>query len=798
MKKILKILFLLLIILLASGYYYAQKIKKSALADYNQNIELSGLTKQVYVYRDSVGVPHIVAQNEADLYKVAGYLSAQDRLWQMDLLRRVTQGRLSEIFGKDLIDTDVMLRKLQMPQTSGKLYQNLDDNLKNILKNYAEGINQYIKKQGGDLPFEFSVLGYQPEMWQPQHSLNLVGFMAWNLELGYRMESAFQIIKQKVNDKQKLDELLPDYEAMKVYAYPDFQFSQGIKIDSALVAAIDNIAQITPDIFSASNNWVVAGKKSLTGKPLFSNDMHLGLDIPGIWTRMHLMIPGQLNVTGVVLPGEPFIIAGHNENIAWGMTNVMLDGADFYMETINPENKSQYKLNGEWKDMRVEKEKIYVKGEKEPVEKTLYFTHRGPIFTSFDSISVQPVSMHWIGNEPSHEIEALYKLVKVKNWVEFCDAIRGFESVSQNIAYADIQGNIGIHLAGRLPIRTAPGYMFLPGDTDRYDWKGFVPFDSLPYEYNPPRGFVSSANNKSVDDTYPYYISEWYDVPFRIKRIRQMLVAKEKLSAEDFRKMLYDHHSVQADEFKPVLLRHLQQQQAWNEQEQQAIQILKDWGNTYETHMAAPLIFDSFLLQLAKNLTKDEMKRENNMALSFYAYLIYNVFQKNDSEWADDINTPEKESFDQIVIQSFKETVAGLNKQYGKVENLEWGKAHRLLLEHPLGKVKIIDKIFNLNRTYAAPGNSVTVNPFSYAPLTAFNSNFGASEKHIFNLADWNQSYSILPTGVSGNPSSNFYCNQTDAYMKGKIFPDIFYFDSNKLPADFRYKAVFSAEKNPD
>jgi len=795
MKKFFKILFLILIILIGSGYYYAQKIKSAALADYNQNIELPGLSEQVYVYRDSIGIPHIIAQNEADLYQVAGYISAQDRLWQMDLLRRVTQGRLSEIFGKDLIDTDVLLRKLQMPQTSEKLYKTLDPHLQQILGYYSEGINQYIKNQKNDLPFEFRILDYKPETWQAKHSLNLVGFMAWNLELGYRMESAFQIVKQKVKNKNKLDELLPDYDKMKTYAYPDFKLSQKVIADTALTAAIDQISGLTPDIFSASNNWVVAGKKSITGKPLFSNDMHLGLDIPGIWTRMHLVIPGKLNVTGVILPGEPFVVAGHNENIAWGMTNVMLDGADFYMETINPDNKSQYKLNGEWKNMRIEKEKIYIKGEKEPVEKNIYFTHRGPIFSSFDSIEIQPVSMHWIGHQPSHEIEALYELSTASNWKEFCQAIKGFQSVSQNIAYADKQGNIGIHLAGRLPIRTAPGYMFLPGDTDRYDWKGFVPFDSLPYEYNPPRGFVSSANNKSVDDTYPYYISEWYDVPFRIKRIRQMLVAKEKLSTEDFRKMLYDHHSVQADEYKPVILSHLKQNKHWTEQEQQAIQILKDWDNTYETRLAAPLIFDSFLLQLAKNLTKDEMQKENNMALSFYAYLIYNTFQKNNSEWADNINTPEKENFNQIIIQSFKETVAGLNKQYGKVENIEWGKAHRLLLEHPLGKVKIIDKIFNLNRTYAAPGNSVTVNPFSYTPLTAFDSNFGASEKHIFNLADWNQSYSILPTGVSGNPASKFYCNQTDAYMKGEIFPDIFNFTPDQLPENIRYKAVFSPEK---
>jgi len=798
MKTILKISAIFLIILGISGYFYVQKIKKSALPDYNRNVKMEVLDKKVYVYRDSVGIPHIVAQNEADLYRVVGYLSAQDRLWQMDLLRRVTQGRLSEIFGKDLVDTDVLLRKLQMSQNSEKLYITLDKHLQDILKFYSEGVNRYLQDQKDDLPFEFQVLGYQPEKWQPQHSLNLVGFMSWNLEFAYKMEMAYQITKEKTGDQEKLKELLPNYEQINNYVYQDFKFSKKIISDTVLVAALEKISALTPDIFNGSNNWVVAGKKSVTGKPIFSNDMHLGLDIPGIWTRMHLMIPGQLNVTGVVLPGEPFVVAGHNENIAWGMTNVMLDGADFYMETINPDNKSQYKLNGEWKKMRVKKEKIYIKGEKDPVEKTLYFTHRGPVFSSFDSIDIQPVSMRWIGNEPSHEIKALYELSKAENWDDFCGAIHGFQSVSQNIAYADKQGNIGIHLAGRLPKRTAPGYLFFPGDTDRYDWKGFVPFDSLPYEYNPARGFVSSANNKSLDDGYPYYITEWYDVPYRIRRIRQMLKAKEKLSTADFKKMLFDHHSTQADEIKPKLLAHLKQKKNWNETEQQAIKKLEQWDHTYEPDLSAPLIFDQFLITLAKNLTKDEMQKENNIALSFFSYLIFNTFQKDDSVWADDVNTPEKESFHQILLQSFSDAVALLTSQYGDIEAWQWGEAHQLHLEHPLGKVKIIDKLFHLNRTYPAPGNSVTVNPFTYFANTAFHSNFGASEKHIFNVADWNQSYSILPTGVSGNPASDFYCNQTDTYMQGKVFRDLFDFDTEKLPEYIRYKAVFYSGSGND
>ena len=794
MKKIIKYSLIVIVLISIGGYFYVRQLKKSGLPDYNQNIQISGLQKPVQVYRDAQGVPHIIAQNEHDLYTVVGYLSAQDRLWQMDLLRRVTQGRLSEIFGEKFIDTDVLLRKLRMPATSEKLYATLEDSIKNPLKYFAAGVNQYIVDQGDDLPFEFKVLGYKPEKWKPEQSLNLVGFMAWNLELGYKMEALLHHLKDKVTPEQ-FSELLPDYQSMNTYVYPTYKYDAKIVRDTVLEVALNNINQLAPDIFNGSNNWVVSGQKSTTGKPLFSNDMHLGLDLPGIWTRMHFIIPGQLNVTGVVLPGEPFVVAGHNEYIAWGMTNVMLDGADFYMETINPENKSQYKFNGQWRNMTVKKEKIYVKGTDKPVEKTLYFTHRGPIFTSFDDIKTMPVSMHWVGNEDSREIEALYRLSTARNWQEFTMAIRGFQSVSQNIAYADINGNIGIHMTGRVPVRNAPGYLFLPGDTDQYDWKTYVPFDSLPYEYNPQRGFVSSANNKTISDAeYPYYISEWYDVPYRIKRIRQMLTAKDKLSPEDFKQMLNDHHSVQADEIKPVLLQHLTKAENLTPEESKALDILKNWDNVYDKQATAPAIFDQTMITLVKELVGDQMDeaayKMYNKSLLASKYLIYNVFDKNNSAWSDDVTTKSKEDFHQIVVRAFKHSIQSLHKKYGQVDQIHWGDIHRLKLEHPLGKVKILDMLFGLNREYAAPGNPNTVNPFTYSYDSPFDANMGASEKHIFNTADWDRSYSILPTGISGNPASKFYGSQAKAFVNGALYKDLF--SPDKVESHAIYHSIFS------
>ncbi len=796
MKKIIKYFFVFLFLFLIGGYFYIQHIKKSALPDYNAHIQIEGLKDEVKVYRDNYGVPHVYATNEADLYKVVGYISAQDRLWQMDLLRRVTQGRLSELFGEKTVNTDVFLRKLQIPENSKKLLATLDEKTRKPLDYFSQGVNLYLKDHKDNLPFEFKLLGYKPEAWKPEHSLNLVGYMAWNLELGYKMEVILHILRTKISE-EKFRLLLPDYKRNKTYVYPSFKIPEKVEIDSSLVAAIDLIPNFGPDIFNGSNNWVVAGKKSQSGKPLFSNDMHLHLNVPGIWNRMHQVVKGGLDVTGVTLPGSPFIVAGHNQNIAWGMTNVMLDGADFYTETIS-KDKKKYKLNGEWKNLRIKKEKIYVKGKEKPLIKTLYFTHRGPVITQFGELSTQPVSMHWVGNEESREIEALYKFNRAKNWKDFKEASKGFNSVSQNIAYADIQGNIGIQMSGKVPKRIAPGYMFFPGDTDKYDWKGFIPADSLPFEYNPDRGFVSSANNKTISDKkFPYYITEWYDLPYRINRIRQMLTEKEKLSPEDFRKMLFDHLSLQAVELKPIIINELQQTDKLNRNEKAVLESLMKWDNRYEKNSSQALVFDQFLILFIKNIAKDEMGdnvfKAFNGSLLFSKYLLQNVILTQNDEWCDNVTTKEKETFHDMVVKSYKETLDLISKKYGSPLQAKWGDNHKLLLEHPLGKVKTIDWVFHLNRKYKAPGNANTVNPFTYNFNQPFTADMGASQKHIFNTADWDQSYSILPTGVSGIPASKHYLDQSKKYIEGKLLPDVF--GLKKVKEKSIYTTIFTRKK---
>ena len=786
-KKIFLGLLVIVVLLVAGGYFYVNHIRQAALPDFSADIHLPGLKAPVEVYRDSLGVPHIIARNEHDLYMATGYLEAQDRMWQMDLVRRVAQGRLSEIFGDKAIEADKLLRKLRIPQTSERWWNNMDDSMRNRLQWYADGVNAYLHERGDDLPMEFRILSYTPEPWKPQHSVNLVGYMSWMLETGYKTEAMATLVNQRLG-ADYLKDFLPDWDANKVLVYRNIP--QAVKPDTVLLQAVALIRQVAPELSNGSNNWAVAGKKSVTGKPIFSNDMHLHLGLPGIWWRAHQMIPGKLNVTGVLLPGSPFVVAGHNEHIAWGMTNVMLDGADFYAETIDTV-KHRYKLNGQWKPLKVIKETIRVKGRDKPLIVPMYYTHRGPVITRLGQVDVTPVSMRWIGNGEDHAIEALYGFDTAENWEEFRQAARGFMAVSQNIAYVDTEGNIGIQCTGHVPVRKAAGYLFYPGDTTAYDWQGFVPFEKLPYEYNPERGYISSANNKTFADSL--YVTEWYDLPYRIIRIRQMLESKEKLSTEDFRRMLYDHKSVRAARFLPLMRKVLKPGNFEKGDARKAASVLAAWDGDYRRDAQAPLLFEETLRQFIRNLAADELGKD--LFPAFFAsflmhkYLTDNVFRDTSSVWINNRNTADKETFSGLLRQSFREAIDSLKSRYGTWDKT-WGSVHIYHLEHPLGKVKLLDRIFGLNADFPAPGGVNTVNPFSFSLAHPYMADFGASEKHIFNTADWDASYSILPAGESGLPASPHYLDQARAYVAGKVFPDIFSLSLIKSKARYHMRLL--------
>nr|WP_319271933.1 penicillin acylase family protein [uncultured Draconibacterium sp.] len=773
-KWILLGLLFFIVIVAISGIVFLQFIKTAAVPDYNKDFVLHGLKSDVEIIRDEHAIPHVYAENEDDLYRAIGFAMAQDRLWQMDLLRRVTQGRLAEILGKDQVETDLMMRALRIQEKSQKILEKSDPEVVAALEAFSDGVNQYIAKF--PLAPEFKVLGYQPEWWEPVHSINLIGYMSWDLSMGWGTEYFLHQLRSEVAD-EKIAELIPDLQNHKTAIYPEFG---SVKLEGAetLLSATENLKKLGAEIFNGSNNWAVAGKKSKTGMPLLANDMHLGLFAPGIWYQMHQVVEGKINVSGVVVPGQPFVICGHNDSIAWGMTNVMVDDLDFYAEKLN-EDSTKYWFDGAWRDLDIHEETIKTK-EGEEFEEVLKFTHRGPIVNRFKKEKETPLSIRWLGNEMSNEIRTVFMLNRADNWSDFRNAVSTFKSVSQNVVYADVKGNIGLQCSAGLPIREGSGIQVYPGDSSKYDWQGLVPFEELPYEFNPERGYVSSANNKTVPAGYPHYISHWFATPSRIDRIREMLEEKEKLGIDDFKAMHSDWKSKTAEKMTPVYVQSLQNQTNFSATEQAAFDQLKSWDYNLTRESQAAAIFEILYRKSMENLVKDELSPELFKGMlgqkMLLENLMINLLADGNSQWTDNVMTEKTETFDDIVAQSFSETIDELTATLGpNIDDWHWGKIHSFTIAHPLGVVDVLNKVLKLNRgPFEMPGSYHTVCPYSYSFTNLYKTNHGASHRHIYSTQNWDESETVIPTGTSGIPASDFYLDQTEMYLNNAYHPDRF------------------------
>jgi len=789
-KRIFTILIAIIVIALATGMIFLNNLKVRAVPDYDANVDLENLSDKVTVFRDSLGIPHIYAKNNLDLYRTIGYVMAQDRLWQMDLLRRITTGRLAEVLDPGLVDADQLFRALRFSKKSALVISQTDPEIIACMEAYCDGVNQYIATNKKKLPFEFAMLGYKPDPWELVHSFNLIGYMHWDLALGWGTETTL-FKMQQVLDSARYSELAPDMDFQPTHVYPGLRcHGKSLELQSGMDDAIRIIQDLGLEVFQASNNWAVSGTRSKTGMPLLSNDMHLGLMAPGIWYPMHHVVEGSINITGEVLPGQPYVVAGHNQDIAWGFTNVMLDDTDFYLETINPVDSNQYKFDGQWKDMELVEEKISVKGQDEAVKRINRFTHRGPVISSFKGLNEQVISMHWQGNEYSNEFRALHLMRSAANWDEFRSALSTFY-VGQNVVYSDRMGNIGLQMAAGVPIRKGDHISIYPGDTSLYDWTGQVPFEELPYSFNPECGYVSSANNRTVGDDYPYYISTWFATPNRIERIREMLESQDKFGEEDFKKMLRDQNSHFAKKLTPVYLKALEGQSG--EIYEKAFLELKEWDYNMEASSSAALIFEIIWMELNSVIFKDELGEElYPMNSSICRHLISKIAITGESSWCDDVNTEGvQETFSDNIQSAFTLAVDTIVSIYGEdPQNWQWGELHKVSLMHPMGGVSIVDRLFGVNRgPFAVGGSFHTVCPYSYPVGRSFVANHGASERHIYNTANWDLSLTVIPTGTSGVPASPHYLDQTEMYVNNQYHRD--HFSRSAVEKSQKYKAIF-------
>jgi penicillin G amidase len=793
-KNILYSLLALVIVVVIVGLIIITGIKHGAKPQYKGEIVIKGLGSDVTVYRDERGIPHIYAGNEHDLYFSVGFVMAQERLWQMDLIRRATTGRLSEIFGASYVQTDLFLRSLDMTTKSRMVLSNEDPVIISYMQAFADGVNAFINAAGKKLSPEFRILSYKPDPWTLEDLANIIGYMGWDLASDNLSAELFNYRLVQKFGVDKASQLIPDWKAVKAFVFPDFKINDTLLNEAqSFISSMDKLKDLGVVSFTGSNNWAVSGKRTETGKPILSNDMHLSFGSPGIWIQMHQVIQGKLNVTGVVVPGQPFVVAGHNDKIAWGMTNLKVDDIDLFAEKINPSNENQYFFNGEWKDMVIKKEIIKIKGGKQDTL-VLKFTHRGPIVSGFRKINDASLSMRWAGYDNSDEIRSVCLLNRANGWKDFRSALKTFRSISQNFVYADTEGNIGLNTGGGIAIRKGNGNFIRNGETDEYDWKGYVPFEQLPFSYNPEIGYVSSANNKTVSDDYPYYISSDFALPYRINRIRQMLDERKVFGIEDFKRMILDQHSNYAALLTPFILKLNDRKNELTTAETGALSTLAGWDYDMNASLTAPSIFEFFRISFIDNLLADELgDLYSQLFITVREYYIYRILKTGPDDWVDNINTPQKETLDDIILKSFKDCISSLSQQYGEDQSKwNWGRIHKITIQHPLGSVKILDRIFGFNSDEAGIGGSNhTVCPYSYG--AGFKVNQGASERHIFNTADWDESLTVIPTGESGIPGSEFYLSQTKSYLEGKFYKD--HFSDNAVKAAAKYTLILKPGK---
>jgi len=795
--KILKITLVTIAVLLAvvllAGVIAVPALRKSGLPELNGEKSLSALTAEVKVIRDERGVSHIYASNEHDLYFMTGYITAQERLWQMDMVRHATQGRLSELFKRDMFETDIFLRALGMQEKSRMVLEKEDPEILATLQAYADGVNAWITGCGKKLPPEFRVLGYEPEPWTMVDITNIIGFIGWDLASS---NLSNEISNYKLGMKlgaEKAAELIADWNLVDEVVFPDFRLDDKLT-DKALkaVSSMEKLEELGIVTLSGSNNWAVSGSRSETGKPILSNDMHLGFNVPGFWLQVHQVIPGKLNVTGVLFPGEPFIIAGHNDRIAWGMTNLGVDDIDLFVETVDSTGNN-YLYNGEWLPFRDVEHTLKMTDDSSQT-RVLRYTHHGPVISGMQNIDDVVLSMCWSGYDYSDEIKAVYLLNRAGNWDEFRTALSHFKSISQNFAYADVDGNIGLNTGGGVPVRKGTGLLPRRGDTDEYEWKGYVPFELLPSSFNPEEGFISSANQRTVDSSYPFFISGEFSMPYRIMRIREMAGEKQVLGIEDFKRMITDNHSAYAKMLTPVILKGAEALSDPGETERKAIEELRVWNYAMDASLVAPTLFEFIRMEMAYQLLGDELDELYGAALGRqHDFYLYSLMKEGPDGWVDNVNTPEEESLETIIARSISAALDTLTARYGGYgEQWQWGRIHTITLEHPMGGVKILDRVLKLNSdTYGVGGSYHTVEPYAFRDN--FKAHHGASERHIFNTADWDESLTVIPTGTSGIPGSPFYLSQTETYINNGFYSEPF--SDAAVEAAKKYEMIFRPGK---
>jgi penicillin G amidase len=732
-------------------------ISRRRLPTLDGTLQLPGLQAPVEVLRDRWGVPHLYAQTPADLFMAQGFVHAQDRLWQMEMNRRLAAGRLAEVLGAAAVETDRQMRTLLLRRVAEQEVALLSVDTRSLLKAYAAGVNAYIAQ--GRLPVEFTLLRARPEPWSPADTISWTKVMAWHLCADARAEAHRAKLVERLGEAL-VAELAPPY----LPHWPRVM-SPGTRPAGSPGVGEPMVPASTEGL--GSNNWVVAGVRTATGSPLLANDMHLGLTIPSIWYENHL-VAGELDVTGVTFPGIPGVISGHNGHVAWGLTDGLPDVQDLTIERLHPtaDGRVEVEYQGERYEAEVLHEQIRVKGG-EPVGQDIIVTRHGPISNAlFPELGDDPpLALRWTSLEPCTMMDTLTTLMQARTCREFREALRGWASPVQNFVYADVEGNIGYSFPGLVPIRArGDGRLPVPGWTDACEWVGTVPFEELPHLENPPAGYIASANNAVVDDAYPYDLAVRPSSGNRALRIVELLESREKIDITYMQRMHLDLVSPLAR----TVVGYLRQLQV-DETLEPAAALLRNWDGALSADSAAGALYQLLLREMASLMLSKALGDDVPLGDRTWWWLEHTLAQPT-SRWFDQGHG---ETRDDVMRLALARALAELRSTCGPApEDWAWGKLHRMTYGHVLGRNRFLAPVFNRGPfEVGGDGHTVCACNGNLADPTSFT---GAPYRMIVDLGDLRNSVSVLTPGQSGHLGSPHYDDQIAAWTAGAYHPMLY------------------------
>jgi penicillin amidase len=771
--------------------------------------QIAELKNEVSVLRDAKGVPHIRAQSREDLFTAQGYVMAQDRLWQMDLVRRAASGRLSEIIGPPTLEIDRSFRRLGLSEAAEREVSLLDADERAVLDAFARGVNRYISEKH-PLPVEFTLLRYDPEPWRPADTLLVIGYMyqsltsSWRWDLN-RLEVSSRIGKERASflydptspydhpivgaqsePSKKLTTPAP-HHALNSSTRPAPQTPPAI----SNAAVSDGAAQSSDDSTSVlwrfaqntlfefdeqvraafgSNNWVVDGSHTASGKPLLANDTHLPLSTPSIWYIVQLGAPGW-NAEGFTLPGVPGIVIGHNDRIAWGFTNDGADVQDLFAEIFNPANPREYQVNGQWVGAQTRKEIINVKG-KPPETFEVMVTRHGPVMSQQGNTGY---ALKWTATEAGGLAHSYFGMQFARNWKEFRESLRDAAGPGQNIVYADVEGHIGFIVAAKIPIRkcgafppadsplpadTPCGAAPMPGDTDAFEWNGYIPFDELPLMLDPPGGIIATANARVAGPTYPHFMTATWMTPWRVDRIFTLLGERgKKFTSADFNAIQNDIVAELDLMVAKELVKAAANAKPKDERTAKLIQMLANWDGKMTSSSVEATFVEQTERALGRNLFHPYMAD----SLPVYPrgeVFLERVLRERPAMWL----PADFKNYDDFLIASADLAVAELttSTRQSDISTWTWGKRNSLFMAHALGQTGVLASIFSIGPIEQSGSTGC---------IKAMGPTYGPSMRMVADTSDWDRSLMEITTGESGQVSSDNYRDQFPEWFAGRAIP---------------------------